>query len=391
MEQKKLVVLGASEHNLKHINVEIPRNTFTVITGLSGSGKSTLAFDTIYAEGQRRYVESLSAYARQFLEQMPKPHVDHIEGLSPAIAIEQKSVSRNPRSIVATVTEIYDYLRLLFANLGIPHCPDCGKPITRQSVQQIVDQILLLPEGTRFMVLAPVVRGRKGEYSSILDRARKEGFTRVKIDGILYDFVEELPSLNKQKKHDISIVVDRLAAGGDIRGRLTDSVETSLKKAEGVMAVEVVSWPEGQEPSDGRKEFFFSENFACIECGLSIEEIAPRLFSFNSPHGACPECKGLGHLQEIDEDLVVPDRSLSIAEGRLCRGPAGRIPGPLPGSSRWRNIMKSTWTCRGIRSRASFRKSCSTEPRGSASRYIMRATKASATRGACPLKELFPT
>ncbi len=317
MSVKNLIVVGAAEHNLKNVNVEIPRNTLTVITGLSGSGKSSLAFDTIYAEGQRRYVESLSAYARQFLEQMPKPHVDHIEGLSPAIAIEQRAVSKNPRSTVATVTEIYDYVRLLYANLGTPHCPECGKPISRQTVQQIVDRVLELPEGTRLMVLAPIVRGRKGEYGELLKKAQKDGFTRVKIDGSLYEFAEELPRLNKHRKHRISIVVDRIIVEPDVKNRLTESVELALKKSDGLVKIEVVSYPEGAKPPDGKREFIYSENFACIECGVSIEEIAPRLFSFNSPYGACPVCKGLGHLQEIDEDLIVPDKSLSVVEGAI--------------------------------------------------------------------------
>ena len=325
MEPKKIVIIGAAEHNLKNINVEIPRNSLTVITGLSGSGKSTLAFDTLYAEGQRRYVESLSAYARQFLEQMPKPHVERIEGLSPAIAIEQKSVSKNPRSTVATVTEIYDYLRLLYANLGTPHCYKCGKPITRQTVQQIVDRILALPNGTRLMILAPIVRGRKGEYSELLKKAERDGFTRVKVDGHLYEFSEGLPSLNKQVKHNISIVVDRVMAEPEAKNRLTESVELALKKAEGLAAIEIMDESVSRAEilsalsSSGLsgREFLFSENFACIDCGVSIEEIAPRLFSFNSPYGACPVCKGLGHLQEIDENLVVPDKSLSLAGGAL--------------------------------------------------------------------------
>lgn len=317
MERKYITITGASEHNLKNIDVQIPRNTFCVITGLSGSGKSSLAFDTIYAEGQRRYVESLSAYARQFLEQMSKPHVDHIDGLSPAIAIEQKSVSKNPRSTVATVTEIYDYLRLLFANLGKPHCPKCGKPITRQTVQQIVDRILQLPEGARILVLSPVIRGRKGEYHTQLQQYAKEGFIRVKIDGEMHQFEDQLPKLDKYKKHDISLVVDRLVISEGIKNRLTDSVELALHKAEGLVGIEVVKTPEGSRIEEDQRNLLFSENFACIDCDLSIEEIAPRLFSFNSPYGACPVCKGLGHLQEIDEDLVVPDKNRSVAEGAI--------------------------------------------------------------------------
>lgn len=315
MEPKNIVILGASEHNLKHINVEIPRNSLTVITGLSGSGKSTLAFDTIYAEGQRRYVESLSAYARQFLEQMPKPHVDHIEGLSPAIAIEQKSVSKNPRSTVATVTEIYDYLRLLYANIGTPHCPQCGKKITRQTVQQIVDRILEMPRGTRLLILAPVVRGRKGEFGEMLKKAERDGFTRVKINGSVYEFSEGLPRLDKNIKHNISLIIDRVVAEPEARNRLTDSVELALKKAEGIMAVQLVE--EAEKRGNGETETLYSENFACIDCGVSIEEIAPRIFSFNSPYGACPVCKGLGQLHEMDEDLVVPDKTLSLSEGAI--------------------------------------------------------------------------
>jgi excinuclease ABC subunit A len=322
MSQKDIIIYGAAEHNLKNINVTIPRNSMTIITGLSGSGKSTLAFDTIYAEGQRRYVESLSAYARQFLEQMPKPHVERIEGLSPAIAIEQKSVSRNPRSTVATVTELYDYLRLLYASIGSPHCPVCGKQITKQTVQQIVDQLLSFPEGTKIMILAPVVRGRKGEYADLFKKAEREGFTRVKINGSFYEFSEELPSLNKNKKHHISIVVDRIVIEPDAKNRLTESVELALKKAEGIAAIEVVSDLKKGKSGKSSKEILFSESFACIDCGVSIEEIAPRLFSFNSPYGACPECKGLGHLQEIDENLVIPDPSLSLEDGAINPWPS---------------------------------------------------------------------
>src|SRR5213596_3101419 len=302
----RIAVRGARQHNLKNITVEIPRNSLTVITGLSGSGKSSLAFDTIYAEGQRRYVESLSAYARQFLEQLEKPDVDAIEGLSPAIAIEQKTVSRNPRSTVGTVTEIYDYLRLLFARVGRPHCPVCGKPITGQSQESIVDQILQLPEGTKFTVNAPVVRDRKGEYREVFEELRNEGFSRVKVDGEQHLLEDEI-KLEKKFKHTIEVVVDRLVMKPDLRTRLAQSVETAAQLAEGLVAIDVV---------DG-ESMLFSERFACPDHGVSLPELQPRIFSFNSPHGACPRCTGLGHQQEIDPDLLVPDPTLSIGEGAL--------------------------------------------------------------------------
>ena len=297
-------IRGASEHNLKHIDVDIPRNKFVVLTGLSGSGKSSLAFDTIYAEGQRRYVESLSAYARQFLGQMDKPDVDYIEGLSPAISIDQKTTSRNPRSTVGTVTEIYDYLRLMFARAGRPHCPKCGKPITQQTVEQMVDQIMMLPEGTKFMVLAQVVRGKKGEHQKILEQIRKDGYVRVRIDGEIQDVNEEI-KLAKTKKHTIEVVIDRLVIREGIKQRLADSLETSLELGEGVVFVQII---------DG-EELMFSENFACIDCGISLPEIAPRMFSFNNPFGACPSCTGLGNNMEFDMDLVMPDLSLRIEQG----------------------------------------------------------------------------
>ncbi|MDZ7290295.1 MAG: excinuclease ABC subunit UvrA [candidate division KSB1 bacterium] len=305
-EKEYILIKGAREHNLKNIDVEIPRNKFVVITGLSGSGKSSLAFDTIYAEGQRRYVESLSAYARQFLGLMEKPDVDYIEGLSPAISIEQKTSSRNPRSTVGTVTEIYDYLRLLFARIGVPHCYNCGKRIERQTVQQMVDAILELPQGTRFQVLAPVVRGRKGEYREIFDGARREGYVRVRVDGEVKDLANEI-KLDKNKKHNIEIVVDRLIREEGIKTRLTDSLETALHLANGLVVIDVV----------GQKEILFSEHFACVDCGISVEELAPRMFSFNSPYGACQACNGLGTTLEVDPDLVVPDPKLSIAEGAI--------------------------------------------------------------------------
>jgi excinuclease ABC subunit A len=307
MAQEELVVHGAREHNLKDIDVRLPRNKLICITGLSGSGKSSLAFDTIYAEGQRRYVESLSAYARQFLQMMEKPDVDSIEGLSPAISIDQKTTSRNPRSTVGTVTEIYDYLRLLYARVGRPHCPVCGKPITGQSQESIVDQILQLPEGTKFTVNAPVVRDRKGEYKDVFEELRNEGFTRVKVDGEQHLLEEEIP-LDKKYKHSIEVVVDRLTMKPDLRTRLAQSVETAAQLAEGLVAIDLV----GED-----RTLLFSEKFACPDHGVSLPELQPRIFSFNSPHGACPRCTGLGAQQEIDPDLLVPDTSLSISEGAL--------------------------------------------------------------------------
>ncbi|MDZ7332073.1 MAG: excinuclease ABC subunit UvrA [candidate division KSB1 bacterium] len=305
-ERRAIFIKGAREHNLKNIDLEIPRDKLVVITGLSGSGKSSLAFDTLYAEGQRRYVESLSAYARQFLGLMEKPDVDYIEGLSPAISIEQRSASRNPRSTVGTVTEIYDYLRLLFARIGKPYCYNCGRPIQRQTVQQIVDQVMSLPMGTKLQVMAPVVRGRKGEYREIFEEARADGYVRVRVDGQVYELENEI-KLDKYKKHNIEIVVDRLIIDPKIGSRLTDSVETALQLASGMVLVQII---------DG-EELFFSEHFACIECGISYEELAPRMFSFNSPYGACPTCNGLGNIMEVDPDLVVPDKNLSLNQGAL--------------------------------------------------------------------------
>ncbi|EKU71954.1 excinuclease ABC subunit UvrA [Selenomonas sp. F0473] len=295
---------GARAHNLKNINVEIPRDKLVVVTGLSGSGKSSLAFDTIYAEGQRRYVESLSAYARQFLGQMDKPDVDNIEGLSPAISIDQKTTSHNPRSTVGTVTEIYDYLRLLYARVGRPHCPNCGKPITQQSVDQMVDQIKTLPEGTKLLIMAQLVREKKGEHRKILDQIRRDGYVRVRIDGEVRDLGEEI-ALEKQKKHTIEVVVDRLVVRAGMESRLTDSLETALRVGGGVVYVQIV---------DGEL-LMFSENFACVDCGISLPEIAPRMFSFNSPFGACPVCTGLGSHKEFDPELVLPDPTLSVADG----------------------------------------------------------------------------
>ena len=299
-------IRGANEHNLKSLDVDIPRNEFVVLTGLSGSGKSSLAFDTIYAEGQRRYMESLSSYARQFLGQMEKPNVEKIEGLSPAISIDQKSTNRNPRSTVGTVTEIYDYFRLLYARIGIPHCPKCGKEIKKQTVDQIVDQIMEMPEGTKIQLLAPVVRGRKGEHAKVFERARRSGYVRVRVDGSLYELSEEI-KLEKNNKHNIEIIVDRLVVKEGIERRLTDSIESVFALAEGQMVLDVI----------GGEEINFSQNFACPDCGISISEIEPRSFSFNNPFGACPECFGLGYKMEFDIDLIIPDRSLSLNQGAI--------------------------------------------------------------------------
>jgi len=309
----QIVVSGAREHNLKDVTVSIPRDSLTVITGLSGSGKSSLAFDTIYAEGQRRYVESLSAYARQFLGQMDKPDVDSIEGLSPAISIDQKTTSRNPRSTVGTVTEIFDYLRLLWSRIGHPHCHVCGRPITGQSAEQIIDQVMELPESTRFMVLAPIVRGRKGEYGKQFEELRAEGFGRIKVDGELRRLDEEI-TLDKKYKHDIAVVVDRLVMKGELRKRLADSIETAVALADGLVEIEFVDEPEG----DRERILTFSEKFSCPVHGPSLVELEPRIFSFNSPHGACPRCTGLGSQMEIDPELVVPDPTLSIGDGAIA-------------------------------------------------------------------------
>ena len=299
-------IRGANEHNLKNINVDIPRNELVVLTGMSGSGKSSLAFDTIYAEGQRRYMESLSSYARQFLGQMEKPNVESIEGLSPAISIDQKSTNRNPRSTVGTVTEIYDYFRLLYARIGIPHCPKCGREIAKQTVDQMVDQIMNMGEGTKIQLLAPVVRGRKGEHAKVLERAKRSGYVRVRIDGSMYELTEEI-KLDKNIKHNIDIVVDRLVVKDGIQRRLTDSIENVLELAEGLLVVDVI----GGEPAT------FSQSFSCPDCGISIDEVEPRSFSFNNPFGACPECFGLGYKMEFDEDLMIPDKSISISQGAI--------------------------------------------------------------------------
>ncbi|MBP3371455.1 MAG: excinuclease ABC subunit UvrA [Clostridia bacterium] len=302
---REIVVRGAREHNLKNVTVRIPRDQLTVITGISGSGKSSLAFDTIYAEGQRRYVESLSSYARQFLGQMDKPDVDSIDGLSPAISIDQKTTGRNPRSTVGTVTEIYDYLRLLYARIGVPHCPQCGRPITPQSVDQMISVIEQLPERTRMQIMAPLIRGRKGEHIKLFDQMRKDGFVRVRVDGELRELSDDI-KLDKNKKHNIDVVVDRLIVRDGIRTRLADSLETAMKLSDGIALV-----------LTDDKEMLFSQNYACSHCNISVEELSPRMFSFNSPFGACPECSGLGYLQRIDEDMILPDRNLSLAQGAI--------------------------------------------------------------------------
>lgn len=300
----KIIIKGAKEHNLKNINLEIPRDKLVVITGLSGSGKSSLAFDTLYAEGQRRYVESLSSYARQFLGLMEKPDVESIEGLSPAISIDQKTTSKNPRSTVGTVTEIYDYIRLLYARIGTPYCPNCGKKIEKQSIDQIVDNVMKIKEGTRIQILAPVVRGRKGEYTRLFEDLQKDGFARVRVDGEIYDLSDEI-KLDKNKKHEIEVVVDRLVIKEDIVGRLTESIETALKQAENLVLIDIV----------GEKQVLYSCNYACPDCGFSFPELTPRMFSFNNPYGACPKCSGIGYLMKMDEDLIIPDKTKTLYDG----------------------------------------------------------------------------
>ena len=321
----RLVVRGAREHNLKDVSLDLPRDAMIVFTGLSGSGKSSLAFDTIFAEGQRRYVESLSAYARQFLGQMDKPDVDFIDGLSPAVSIDQKSASRNPRSTVGTITEVYDYLRLLYARIGKPHCPICGRPIARQTPQQIVDRVLELEDGTRFQVLAPVVRGRKGEYGELLRELQVKGYSRARVDGTVVRLDEalsgQLPALKKYEKHDIEVIVDRLAVKDSARRRLTDSVETALGLSGGVVVLDFVDLPE----NDQHRERMYSEHLACLYDDLSFDELEPRSFSFNSPWGACPDCTGLGTRLEVDPELIVPDESKSLAEGAIAPWSGGHI------------------------------------------------------------------
>ena len=302
--QNSIIIKGAKEHNLKDINIEIPRDKLVVITGLSGSGKSSLAFDTLYAEGQRRYVESLSSYARQFLGLMEKPDVESIEGLSPAISIDQKTTSRNPRSTVGTVTEIYDYIRLLYARIGVPYCPNCGKKIEKQTIDQIIDSVMSLEEGTRIQVLAPVVRGKKGEYTKLLQDFQKEGFVRVRVDGEVYELTDDI-EIDRKKKHNIELVVDRLVVKEEIRTRLTESVETALKYANNLVVIDIL----------GDKEILYSQNYACPDCNISIEELTPRMFSFNNPFGACPTCTGIGYLMKMDEDLIVPDKNKTLYDG----------------------------------------------------------------------------
>ncbi len=320
MNSDRLIIRGAREHNLKNISLDLPRNALIVFTGLSGSGKSSLAFDTIFAEGQRRYVESLSAYARQFLGQMDKPDVDFIEGLSPAVSIDQKSTNRNPRSTVGTITEVYDYLRLLFARAGRPHCPNCGKAIAKQTPQNIVDQILEMPATTRFQVLAPVVRARKGEFVDLFKEFTIQGFSRARVDGVVYQLAD-VPKLKKQEKHTIEVVVDRLTAKADSKTRLTDSIETALRLASGMVVLDFVDLKEGAEG----KEHTYSEHMACHDCGLSFEELEPRSFSFNSPFGACPDCSGIGTRLEVDEELIIPDDSISINEGAIAPWSSGHF------------------------------------------------------------------
>ena len=314
-----IYIKGARQNNLKDITLEIPRDKLVVFTGISGSGKSTLVFDTIYAEGQRRYVESLSSYARMFLGQMEKPDVDYIDGLSPAISIDQKTTSRNPRSTVGTVTEIYDYLRLLWARIGTPHCPKCGKEIRQQTIDQIIDQVTALPEGTKLQILAPVIRGKKGEHAKVFEDARKSGYVRVRVDGNLYDLSETI-ELDKNKKHRIEIIVDRLVMKPDIRRRLTDSIETASSLTGGLVTVDL--------PAEGR-ELTFSQNYACEDCGISIEELSPRAFSFNNPYGACPSCTGLGTQLRVDPELIMPNPSLSILGGGIV-------------ASGWNNVRGDT-------------------------------------------------
>ncbi|NLB81048.1 MAG: excinuclease ABC subunit UvrA, partial [Clostridiaceae bacterium] len=303
----KIIIKGAREHNLKNIDIELPRNKLIVITGLSGSGKSSLAFDTIYAEGQRRYIESLSSYARMFLGRMEKPDVDYIEGLSPAISIDQRTTNKNPRSTVGTVTEVYDYLRLLYARIGTPHCPNCGKEIKQQTIDQIVDSILNLPEQTKIQILAPVIRGKKGEHIKVFEDAKKSGYVRIRVDGKMHELSEDI-KLEKTKKHNIELVVDRLIVKSSIRARLNDSLETATSQTGGIVVVELI---------DSGEELIFSQDYACHDCGINIEELTPRMFSFNNPYGACPACTGLGFQMKIDKDLVIPDRSKSLNQGAI--------------------------------------------------------------------------
>ena len=324
-----IVIKNANVHNLKNISLTIPKNKLVVITGLSGSGKSSLAFDTLYAEGQRRYVESLSSYARQFLGIMDKPDVESIEGLSPAISIDQKTTSKNPRSTVGTVTEIYDYIRLLYARIGIPHCPNCGKKIEKQTLDQIVDKVLSLPEGTKIQVLAPVVRGKKGEYVKLLEDFNKEGFVRVRVDGTIYEITDDI-EIDRKKKHNIDLIVDRLIIKQEIRSRLSESVETALKYANNLVLINV----------QGQEEMLFSQNYACPDCNISIEELTPRMFSFNNPFGACPDCLGIGYLMKIDEDLIIPDKNKTLYDGVKAFGASSMKKGDTMAKMYFESIAK---------------------------------------------------
>ena len=312
----KIIIKGAKEHNLKNINLEIPRDKLVVITGLSGSGKSSLAFDTLYAEGQRRYVESLSAYARQFLGLMEKPDVELIEGLSPAISIDQKTTSKNPRSTVGTVTEIYDYIRLLYARIGIPYCPNCGKKIEKQTIDQIVDSIMNIEEGTKIQVLAPIIRGRKGEFVKLLQGYQKEGFVRARIDGETVELTDDL-QIDRKKKHNVEIIVDRLVIKEEIRSRLTESIEIALKHANNTIMINIPNKTVGADGSARHKNenILYSTNYACPDCDISFEELSPRMFSFNNPFGACPSCAGIGYLMKMDEDLIIPDKNKTLYDG----------------------------------------------------------------------------
>ena len=340
----KIIIKGAKEHNLKDVSLEIPKNELIVFTGVSGSGKSSLAFDTIFAEGQRRYVESLSTYARQFLGQLDKPDVEYIDGLSPAISIDQKSTSNNPRSTVGTVTEIYDYLRLLYARAGTPYCPNCGEPVKPQSIDEIVNNIMALGEGTKIQILAPVVRGKKGEFQSVFEELRQEGFVRVKVDDEIYNLDEDEIELSKTKKHTIQVVVDRIVVKESAQSRIADSAQIALKKADGIMVVDVI----------GDKEIIFSEKLACPKCNLSFEELAPRIFSFNNPYGACERCSGLGADFVIDPNLVVPDRKKSLADGAI-------YPWSKTSTTYYDDVLKSVCSHYGINMNTPFEELPETE------------------------------
>ena len=329
MAKQFIKIRGASEHNLKNISVDIPRNELVVLTGLSGSGKSSLAFDTIYAEGQRRYVESLSSYARQFLGMMEKPNVESIEGLSPAISIDQKTTSKNPRSTVGTVTEIYDYIRLLYARIGVPYCPNCGKKIEKQTLDQIVDNVLEHEEGTKIQILSPIIRAKKGEYVKLLESMQKEGFVRVRIDGEMFELTDDI-EMDRNKKHNIDIVVDRLVVKEDIRNRLAESIETAMRHSDNLVKVDFV----------GKKEKLYSGNYACPDCGISFEELTPRMFSFNNPMGACPECTGIGYLMRMDEDLIIPDKNKTLYDGVRAFGSSNMKRGDTMAKMYFESIAK---------------------------------------------------